>query len=494
MTNYVCEDDVLYKAKEAIKKPFKEIDKTNRLKNKKGGAGQMMEENHFGLEVNNRPEPDFKEAGIELKVTPFYRRTDKNNKVYYRAKERLVLNIINYMTEELVDFKQSSFWKKNEKILMMFYEYKNEIDILDMFIDDLILFSWPEEDLPIVINDWLTIVGKIKDGKAHELSESDTMYLSACTKGSTAEKSLREQRFSPIKAKQRAYSLKPSYMSYILNNYVYGDKVDKNITKSFSYGLVHSKKVEKLVDLTNYTEAFSVQDFIKKNVEPYIGKTQKELVSELNVKASKNAKSINASIINNIFKLSGDIKNTEEFQKACVIPKTIRIESNGNMKEDMSFETFEFKTLVTQGWEDSNFYELLSNATFMFAIFKKIDDKDENAVFDGIKFWSMPNEDLLIVEDYWNKVKEIIVNGVEFKINSNGTIANNFPKKNTNEITHVRPHASKSAYRFDGYIRGNLKDAYELPDGRWMTKQCFWLNKEYIKKVVLGDDSDERVE
>ena len=43
----------------------------------------------------------------------------------------------------------------------------------------------------------------------------------------------------------------------------------------------------------------------------------------------------------------------------------------------------------------------------------------------------------------------------------------------------------------DGTIIGNLrKDGDELPNGEWMTKQCFWLNAKYIEKVIknLLDD------
>ena len=67
-------------------------------------------------------------------------------------------------------------------------------------------------DLEIIKQDWQTIIDKIKAGEAHNISEGDTMYLAACTKGANA-KSIRKQPFSNIPAKQRAFSLKSSYMS-----------------------------------------------------------------------------------------------------------------------------------------------------------------------------------------------------------------------------------------------------------------------------------------
>jgi DNA mismatch repair protein MutH len=63
--------------------------------------------------------------------------------------------------------------------------------------------------------DWELIKQKIAEGKAHELSEGDTFYLGACTKGANAS-SVRKQPFSEIPAKQRAYSLKQGYVNHII--------------------------------------------------------------------------------------------------------------------------------------------------------------------------------------------------------------------------------------------------------------------------------------
>lgn len=48
------------------------------------------------------------------------------------------------------------------------------------------MFSFPEEDLAIIEHDWKTIMRKVRAGRAHELSEGDTLYLAACTKGANA--------------------------------------------------------------------------------------------------------------------------------------------------------------------------------------------------------------------------------------------------------------------------------------------------------------------
>ena len=70
----------------------------------------------------------------------------------------------------------------------MFYLHDRDLDLLDYIIKLVDGWQYPNEDLKIIKQDWEFINQKIKDGKAHELSEGDTFYLGACTKGSTASK------------------------------------------------------------------------------------------------------------------------------------------------------------------------------------------------------------------------------------------------------------------------------------------------------------------
>lgn len=145
-------DDLLTVAKGAEGLSFKDIDSTDRLlmKGNKGGLGQIIEESLFGYEINSSSEADFAELGVELKVTPV--KINKNSSI--SAKERLVLNIINYMDEINFTFETSSFWRKNEQLLIMFYLWEANKDRKDYTILKSILFSYPEEDLEVIKNDW----------------------------------------------------------------------------------------------------------------------------------------------------------------------------------------------------------------------------------------------------------------------------------------------------------------------------------------------------
>lgn len=177
----------------------------------KGKFGQTLEKFYFLYELNSDSKPDFPVAELELKSTPL--KQLKNNE--YRSKERLVLNIINYLEIVNQDFDTSSFWKKNANILLICYLHDANLGIWDYTIKLVGEWTFPKTDLEVIRKDWELIKKKIMDGKAHELSEGDTFYLGACTKGENAN-STRQQPFSAIPAKRRAFSFKQGYLNHII--------------------------------------------------------------------------------------------------------------------------------------------------------------------------------------------------------------------------------------------------------------------------------------
>lgn len=444
-SNYTTKEAIFTRAQEAINLPLSKIDTTNRLKTGKGGIGNAIEEGWFGYTPNSDTEPDFPEAGIELKVTPYLRNKDK-----IRAKERLVCNIINYMEEYSKTFKTSAFWQKCNTLLIMTYEYLKNKPKEEFKIDSATLFSYPEEDLAIIEQDWGKIMNKVRAGKAHEISEGDTLYLAACTKGANAS-SVREQPCSSQLAKQRAYSLKASYMTQILNKYIFGNEKNPRIIKS----------LEAL-------KSTSFEDYIINKVRPFYGKTQAQLREIFNIKS--NAKSINEILLAKMLNIKGHISHTEEFKKAGIVPKTIRVQKDRTVKESMSFPTFDFIDLTHETiWEESTLYNYLAPTKFLFVIFQE--QANGEYVFNRVMFWNISNKDLEEVRKVWERTRHLIKEGVQL-IKTTTQIRNNLPKKSENEVAHVRPHGR------------NANDRCVLPDGRMMTKQCFWLNNSYIAKQI----------
>jgi DNA mismatch repair protein MutH len=421
----------------------------------KGNFGQLLEKFYFGYEPNSDAAPDFFEVGMELKSSPL--KAIKNGG--YRSKERLVLNIINYLEVHKEEFEKSTFWKKNEHLLLVFYLHNKDLDLLDYLIKLVDDWQYPKEDLKIIKRDWEFINQKIKDGKAHELSEGDTFYLGACTKGSTALKSLRDQPFNKEQAKQRAYSLKQGYVNHIIANIaqeetaVYGKIIDR----------------PEILDKVQSLEEIVILKF-----HPFYGKSAEQIEQKLGLELNQKAKSYFANLTNAILGLRLGQK-IEEFEKADIQVKTIRLKENNLPKEDISFPTFEFQELIETDWEDSDFKNILESK-FFFVFYQF---EGENLILRKVKFWNMPYSDILEAKNVWEEMVETVSNGEIVKeVTDKGIRKTFFPKKTENRISHVRPHARNAADTYKLPVNDKLT---KLTD---FTKHCFWLNASYVKTDI----------
>lgn len=424
----------------------------------KGNFGQILEKFYFGYEPNSDAEPDFKEAGIELKSSPL--KTLRNGES--RSKERLVLNIINYLEVHKEDFETSSFWKKNAHLLLVFYLHDKDLDLLDYIIKLVDGWKFPSEDLKIIQRDWEFINQKIKEGKAHELSEGDTFYLGACTKGSTALKSFRYQPFNEERAKQRAYSLKQGYVNHIIANIAQEEAA------------VYGKIIERPEILE---EVRSIEEIVIQKFHPFYGKSAEQIEQELGLELNQKAKSYFANLTNAILGIELG-KKIEEFEKADIQVKTIRLQENNLPKEDISFPTFQYQELVEIDWEDSDFKNILeSKFFFVFYQFEGID-----LILRKVKFWNMPHSDILEAKAVWEKMINVVSNGEIVKeVTDNGIRKTNFPKKTENRVSHVRPHARNAADTYKLPVADKLTGLTEF------TKHGFWLNASYVKNEIYDN-------
>ncbi|MGN0384389.1 MAG: Sau3AI family type II restriction endonuclease [Lachnospiraceae bacterium] len=414
-------------------------------KRNKGNLGQIIEEKFFHYPCNSDSRADFYEAGVELKVTPY--RINQNGTL--SAKERLILTMIDYYQVVNESFEESHFWNKSKLILLVYYLYMKEIKYnLDYKIGFSRLFTPPEQDVKIIRHDYDVIVAKIKAGKAHELSEGDTLYLGAAPKAATSQ-NRRKQPFSDVPAKPRAFAFKNSYMTYVLNNYIVPGKVTYE-------PIVQSGAVD------------SFEDYVSEKISRYCDWSVKDLCSEFCIEMEKKPKNLEAMLAYRILGIKGN--HAEEFEKANIVVKTIRIGKNNRIKESMSFPTFRFKELLEEDWDNSEFGNYLRETRFLFVVYKF--DKNDVLRLKGCQFWNIPYEDLETqVRSVWEKTQEVIRNGLQIWV-ENGIRRNNLPKASENKVCHVRPHAQ------------NALDTYELPDGRFYPKQCFWLNNTYIYEQI----------
>lgn len=439
----------------------------------KGGMGNLIEERFFGYKSNSDERPDFPEAGVEVKATCFdIRKKDRTP----TAGERLVLTMIPYDKPIDTEFESSHLWQKCSTILLIYYQRDKTINRYNQTIKYVGLFTPPADDLKIIQEDYETIVSYIQSGRADELSEGLTKYLGAATKGATAASSITTQYYPFIEedgtathrqAKKRAFSFKRQYMDYVLHHYLMGERDD----------------AEAVIERGDLDDT-SFEDHITGLISAHIGKTDREIAAEYGITYTGGK----AQWTTLVYRMLGIRNNrAKEFIKAGISVRAVRVEENGRIRESLSFAPFEFTELVNESWDDSAFRSYLDGTKFFFVVFCK---RNGEYRLQGSLFWNMPVSDIEgEAKRCWIETRETIIKGVKLSIEHGKdgriTVSNNLPGISGNRIAHVRPHAQQSAYKFDGFRRGDIhKDGSRLPDGRWMTKQSFWFNNSYVLSIL----------
>ena len=428
----------------------------------KGRMGQSVEKYHFGYTPNSEAEPDFAEAGVELKCTPMKVNADGS----MVSKERLVLNIIDYVAEAQASFSTSSFWHKNQLLLLMFYLHENGMNVVDLVFKIIRFWEFPDVDRKIIQDDWNKLHRKMANGLAHEISEGDTLYLGACTKGSKAGAEMRAQYVPDApKAQQRAYAIKSKYLNtVILESLSHPEMCDSVFVSDKQKKMIQRTVVEasNLVNsLGEYREGETFEQLVERRFVPYYGRNIYEIEELTGWKISDNPKSISNKVIHAI--LGVKTPKIMEFEKANLQQKSIRLEASGVLRESMVFSQIDYKGIVQeQEWEESVWYETLTQR-FLFVVFRKDAGKDnKKAVLEKVFFWTMPRQDLTVAQKFWEDTKSKIA-ADDFS---------HFWKLADHKICHVRPKAKNSA------------DKMEAPSGRMVTKKGYWLNADYVLSIV----------
>lgn len=452
---YLSETEIMNITRSSMHKTFGDfgLDSSYNGRNK-GGLGGFVEENIFGYSANSDDNPDFIDAGIELKVTPVKRNQDGS----ISSKERLVLNMINYKQEATKDFKTSSFYHKNKRLLIWFYLYALGVHPSNFEITDYYLLEFENSlQYKVIERDWTIIHDKIVNGLAHEISESDTEFLAACTKGANS-KVLVDQYNTSVKAKPRAYSFKSFFMTYIYRNMIH------NLSP-------YSPLVSEDEWMKN-----PLEEIYKEKLNAYHGLTQAQLCRKLGIHSK--SKQLNFMIAQRMLGISGKKKATPEMEIAGIIFRTITIDKNGRPTEAMPFKAFEFEELINTPWEESSIREDFVDLKLMLFVFKEIDGVIS---FDRIVFWNAPNKVVDgTIREMHEECAELVRRGEAFYFDSKGKLKDKFPKedRNSNGVCHVRPHARVRA------------DHYELPLAdketriTSYTKQSFWFNKDFVEKII----------
>lgn len=270
---------------------------------------------------------------------------------------------------------------------------------------------------------------------------------------------------------QRAFSLKSKYLNFIIEKSLAKEEViidydeyDKILNENNTlsepkaiYRKINLNEIEPIVkSIDEYDVDETFENLVIKKFLPFVNLSVDEIVEKLKTErpSAKNFLNIVSKTI-----LGVTNKKIEEFEKADVLMKTIKLEKSGSLKESMSFSQIQFKEIIHEEWEDSYWYETIIKR-FFFVVFQK--GNDDVLRFKKAFFWTMPPEDIKKSKTFWHDTKN--------KILANDF--NNFIKISDKNICHIRPKGRDSF------------DLMETAFGTMEKKKCYWINSSYIKNVI----------
>jgi DNA mismatch repair protein MutH len=404
----------------------------------KGRIGHLVER-VFGLPRSSQQGPDFTKAGIELKVVPLKRSSRST-----RAKERTSVTMIDY--DALVDesWSTAKVRKKLQKILFVFFFHRNDAQPLETAIEEFVLWTPPEDLVPQLATDWSVVRRKVLDGLAHEISEGDGRVLGAATKGAGGGYLVSQPRNREVRAKPRVWALKPALTTWLYEQ-----------ERSGSRPVVDLRTALKL------TKAQSFEDVVLERLDKYRGRTLAEIARALEVPLSR-AKSGAAILVRRAIGVMDDRAAIREFKERGIQMKSVPVSPVGRPYEAMSFPKFNHMEVWKEEWDDSELLQHLSRLLIVPLIRDERKTPKEKQRWGSAFFWSPTADQLHGIECEWRQYTRLIEIGK----------AKELPGSSATCFIHVRPHARDSS------------DTEPAPKVGRVVKKCFWLNVEFVERVV----------
>lgn len=431
-----------------------EMEITDTLAKDKGGFGKNLEIVAFRYKPNSDPGPDLPEAGIEIKSLPVIKtKTPKKDPTGWRPKERLQLHNINYMEILGETWETCSLRGKCALMLVVTDEYEKGVSSLDLVIRDAFLLEFPiEEDEPTIRKDWEYVYRMVEEGRAHELSSSETTYLDVAPHGQGKGKDGTQQPRSEVKAKRRGFALKQSYMRTVYSARSGGD-----------FCPIPRGEGEAGLD---------VESLIERRFAPHLGSTKEQIADEIGIvlPASKNK----LEVLNNAILGLSRGQVAEEYGKAGYLMRNLNFEATGTLEQSVSFPYIRIDELLAEEvWEESLFRTQITSRMCLtlwqkpcskVAWQKKGHDGQPPSVLRGIAFVGVPDA---VVDTagraVWEQARKAFA----------ASDLSQLPGQSFNGLFHVRPHATRTQSRM------------VLPDGSEAHKQCFWINNTHIRDLIL---------
>lgn len=234
-------------------------------------------------------------------------------------------------------------------------------------------------------------------------------------------------------------------------------------------------------------EAIQIQRILNQRVQNYMEEPVSKIKSELGYQGKEESKASFAVLTRLMMKTktnSMEIPDVSDSKiQYPVLLKSVRITGNGVPAESMSFQQLDFDDWCNaSSWHETKTYQFFNSTLLAFCVYqqypagKRVNDAD--VLFQRIKVVKIPPYDLEHgLKEVWEETKKLILENelvINSKVQKNGKTrrANNLPGIRFNGVAHLRAGGS------DG------NDTIMLPSGLQIAKQRFWLNAEYVGKLL----------
>lgn len=216
-------------------------------------------------------------------------------------------------------------------------------------------------------------------------------------------------------------------------------------------------------------------------IKNYSGQSQEVLIERLDILPAhgvKKPKNINKLIIDKILFTSGVTNDYGHRRKEDILIRNCAISPRGKLQDPLSFRTFSFLDVSVTPYEDSEIFKDWTKEIVLVVWKKESSKRGAAQILWDVKLVRIPNSVLFgECKNMYLALQKRVQNGDIYKL-VGGEILSNLPSATESAICHVRPKAQKGADQV------SLPVPDKITGAKTMTRQCFWLNKEFIKRFL----------
>jgi DNA mismatch repair protein MutH len=195
---------------------------------------------------------------------------------------------------------------------------------------------------------------------------------------------------------------------------------------------------------------------------------------------SKPHKNAAAMVVKQAFHTELDTTQIIEFVERRVLLRVLPVlRKSQKPKEAVSFPTMRLREFVDEEWDESTLLSYLQSILFIPTILADGGTPQSDRIIGTAFFWSPAEQELDEIKSEWLAYQEQVRSGAcTTKPDSRDRAVSGLWKESQTMYIHMRPHGRNAA------------DFDRDPLGNRIVKQCFWLNKQLIERLLIGQEDD----